>query len=101
MSRWRSKSLFFALLVTVAVASTAHAQTVPGATSGGLTVTLPTAEGAAKPSSPAISQMGVFDPSIARAWFQAFVLPGWRITAAPATQPAVRTALPRHAARTR
>src|SRR5262245_22613426 len=100
MSRWRSKSLFFALLVTVALASTVHAQGQPGASSGGLTVTLPTAEGAATPSTRTISQMGVFDPSIARVWLQAFVLPGWRITAAPATQPAVRTALPRHAART-
>jgi len=75
-----SKSLLFALIVTACLTPAAHAQSTPGAPDGGLTVTLPTAEGAASTPTHAISHMGAFDPSIARVWLQAFVLPGWRIS---------------------
>jgi hypothetical protein len=97
----RSKSLLIALFVTASLAPAAHAQSTPGIPVGGLTVTLPTAEGAASSPTHAISHMGAFDPSIARVWFQAFVLPGWRFSPERVTQPSARASLQRRAARTR
>jgi len=96
-----SKSLLIALIVTASLAPAVHAQSAPGATPGGLTVTLPTAEGAANTPTHANSHMGAFDPSIARVWLQAFVLPGWRISPERVAQPSARASLQRRAARTR
>jgi hypothetical protein len=74
----RLLTLFMSLVVCTLLVTIAHAQTQPGASNGGLTVTLPTWESGAPTKPVAGTRAAPSTPVTPGAWLQAFLLPSWR-----------------------